>query len=442
MQHANGTANMFNLIFQIPTSVVTAGGIPTSAIGRSVDNFSGHILKLVPGDFNYAFPLFPIVIIWNGETKFTPTQFTKANAICNWKLGIIDRHLSETINLFEELEGDLKNLTLNQSFNYLQCQVVETKQILGDRVKGISHMIPPVSYGPRSGTTSDLTYQFPKGYVPTPFIRHDIDPSVGDPQPLPPKLTQQSIAPPESETAAETPLATGRLFLGFTPHPYWQQCTQDFFLPLDLPMGLPMVGSQLSSQLFRSQTQSQINPSQQLPTHTITSQVQIHPSQPGSSQTQIDPSQTGSSQTPIDPSQTGSSQYQTIPSLSQAIPSSYPTSYQIPTSQPQTVPSRPTLSTRQRAPSSTVTSSSRPSSTPSLPPKKYKCNFCTYSTDRKNDWSNHCNLHTGITFKCGLCPKTFHSEKIGQSTLNKCISNSTEPCVQWISAISVATILV
>ena len=77
MQYANGTANVFNLIFQIPTSVVTAGGIPTSAIGRSVANFSGHILKLVPGDFNYAFPLFPIVIIWNGETKFTPTQFTR-----------------------------------------------------------------------------------------------------------------------------------------------------------------------------------------------------------------------------------------------------------------------------------------------------------------------------------------------------------------------------
>ena len=182
-------------------------------------NFSGHILKLVPGHFNYAFPLFPIVIIWNGETKFTPTQFTKANAICNWKLSIIDRHLSEAINLFEEVEGNLKNPTLNQSFNYLQCQVVETKQILGDRVTGISHMIPPVSYGPRSGTTSDLTYQFPKGYVPTPFIRHDIDPSVGDPQPLPPKSTQQSIAPPEAETPAETPLATGRLFLGVHPSP-------------------------------------------------------------------------------------------------------------------------------------------------------------------------------------------------------------------------------
>ena len=39
-------------------------------------------------------------------------------------------------------------------------------------------------------------------------------------------------------------------------------------------------------------------------------------------------------------------------------------------------------------------------------------------------------------------PKHFIVKKIGQSTLNKCISNSTEPCVQWISAISVATISV
>ena len=118
---------------------------------------------------------------------------------------------------------------------------METKQVLGDRVRGISHTIPPASYSPRSGTTSDLTYQFPKGYVPTPFIRHNVDPSVGDPQPLPAKLTEQAIAPPQiEESSAETPIVTGRLFLGFTPQPLWQQLTQDFYLPLDIPMALPM----------------------------------------------------------------------------------------------------------------------------------------------------------------------------------------------------------
>ena len=368
-------------------------------------------------------------------------QFTKANAICNWKLGIIDRHLSEAINLFEEVEGDLKNPIINEAFNNLRCQVVETKQVLGDRVRGISHTIPPVSYGPRSGTTSDLTYQFPKGYVPTAFIRHDVDPSVGDPQPMPSKSTQQPIAAPQAEdSTTQTPVVTGQFFLGFTPQPLWQEFTEDFILPLDIPMDLPMVGSQLPSQLLRSQTQSQsqIDPSQQLPTQSqidpsqqLPTQSQIDPSQQLPTQSQIDPShqiatqaqihpsQPGSSQTPIDPSQPGSSQYQTIPSLSQPIPSSYPTSYQIPTSQPQivpsqTVPSRPTLTTRQKAPSSTVTSSSSsstPSSIPSLPPKKYRCKFCNYSTDRKNDWTNHCNIHMDTTFKCGLCPKKFHSDK-------------------------------
>ena len=79
MQHVNGTANVFNLIFQIPTSVVTAGGIPTSAIGCSVANFSGHILKLVPGDFNYAFPLFPIVTIPLSSQK--PMLFATGNSV-------------------------------------------------------------------------------------------------------------------------------------------------------------------------------------------------------------------------------------------------------------------------------------------------------------------------------------------------------------------------
>ena len=134
----------FNFIFQIPTSVVTAGGIPTSLIGQSVANYSGHILKLLPGDYNYAFPLFPIVIVWNGENKFTPTQFTKANAVCDFKLGIVDRHLSEATALFEEVEEDLKDPVLNQAFNHLRCQVVLTKQVLGDRMKGITHTIPPV----------------------------------------------------------------------------------------------------------------------------------------------------------------------------------------------------------------------------------------------------------------------------------------------------------
>ena len=409
---------------------MTAGGIPTSLIGRSVANYSGHILKLVPGDYNYAFPLFPIVIVWNGENKFTPTQFTKANAVCDFKLGIVDRHLSEATALFEEVEEDLKDPVLNQSFNDLRCQVVLTKQVLGDRMKGITHTIPPVAYGPRTGTTSDLTYQFPKGYVPTPFIRHDIDPSVGDPQPRPAKSTDEPVAPSQIETEQSAPVQgiTGTFFVGFSPSPYWKQCTQDFCLPFDIPMHFMSPSQEFPAHLFKSQTgstqsqsptpsqsQSQTVQTQTVQTQTVQTQTQ---SQPGSSQSQIDPtqSQPGSSQSQIDPTQS-----QQVIDISQAIPSSYPTSYQIPALQPQVViTSRPALSTRKSAPSATVTSSSSiapvpppppPPSMPSLPPKKYKCRYCNYSTDRKNDWTNHCNIHTGTTFKCGSCSKRFHSDK-------------------------------
>ena len=204
MQHISatrrsGTANVFPYIFQISTSVVTPGGVPASAIGQSVANYSGHILKLVPGDHQYAFPLFPVVIIWNGHSKFTPTQFLKSTSVRDWKLGILNRHLNEAVKLFEEVEGDLnrqENPLLFESFHELRSQVHLTGQILGDRIAGRSQTIPPVSYGPRAGTTSDLTYPFPKNYVPTPFLRHEIDPNIGAPvypEDLPLKLHSNQL---------------------------------------------------------------------------------------------------------------------------------------------------------------------------------------------------------------------------------------------------------
>ena len=97
--------------------------MPASAISQSVANYSGHILKLVPGDHQYAFPLFPIVIIWNGHSKFTPTQFLKSTSVRDWKLSILKRHLNEAVKLFEEVEGDLnrqENPMLFESFHELR----------------------------------------------------------------------------------------------------------------------------------------------------------------------------------------------------------------------------------------------------------------------------------------------------------------------------------
>ena len=174
------------------------------------------------------------------------------------ELGILSRHLTEAIKLFEEVEGDLhdkEDPSLFDSFFELRDHVNVTSQILGDRTKGRAHTIPLVEYSARSGTTTDLTYPIPKGYVPTPFIRHDVDPNIGIPHIRPPKTTQNPIAPPQP---AQTAPRSGRLLLGFLPDPIWQNFKEDFLLPLDIPMELPV---EISQQHIASQSSQATQPS-------------------------------------------------------------------------------------------------------------------------------------------------------------------------------------
>ena len=99
-----------------------------------------------------------------------------------WKLGIMDRHLTEAMKLFEEVEGNLYNSedpTVLNSLHDLRRQTHLTKQILGDRMKGQKHLIPPVLFQARKATTSDMTYPVPEGYVPLPLINPDIDVDFG-----------------------------------------------------------------------------------------------------------------------------------------------------------------------------------------------------------------------------------------------------------------------
>ena len=223
----------------------------------SICNYSGHILKLVPGDHNYELPQFSIVITWNGKDKFCPTQCTKPNHLADWKLGIMDRHLTEAMKLFEEVEGNLYNSedpTVLNSLHDLRRQTHLTKQILGDRMKGQKHLIPPVLFQARKATTSDMTYPVPEGYVALPLINPDIDVDFGatvPPQPTPtPQATQEQFTP--------------QIFVGFQPPPAWSKAVQDFILPVEIPMSITYVGSQQSriipppSQIL-TQTQSDVS---------------------------------------------------------------------------------------------------------------------------------------------------------------------------------------
>ena len=426
---------------QIPTVVITPGAQPLTGMALSVANYSGHILKLVPGDHQYEFAQFPIVITWNGTDKFGPTQFLRANVVRDWKLGIVQRHISEALKIFEEVEGDLydsENPGLFDCFHDLREQVTLTSHILGDKITGRKHTIPPVMFQARRATTSEMTLPVPEGYVPQPSIRHDVDPNIG--APLPPKTT---------ERATSLPQTSQKLFIGFEPQAFMAHFKQDFVLPLDILMSLSYTPSQSALQLFSQVSQSQTQPpqtqtSQSQPSHTQTSQSQPSQSQPSQTQSsQSQPSQTQSSQqseiesseTEIESSEIVSSQRVPLQPTVFHLDPSQPTSYQKPSSQtkpsqpsqpsqssqisipvslqlpPPLHPSKPPMSAKQAAPSLHLQQAPSTSSSTATSGKKYKCKFCRYETDRKNDWENHCNIHTGLKFPCSSCNKEFSSIK-------------------------------
>ena len=91
---------------------------------------SGHIIHLMPGDHKYASPEIPIVIVWNGLNHYVPTYSANNDVILHWKLSLINRHISEAISLFGEVEGDLNDQTdfdLCEQFHLLKSTADQSK---------------------------------------------------------------------------------------------------------------------------------------------------------------------------------------------------------------------------------------------------------------------------------------------------------------------------
>ena len=356
----------FLISLQIPTAVVAPGGQPSTAMGRSVASYSGHILKLVPGDYQYSLPEFPIVIIWNWFDTFCPTQFVKAGAITNWKLGIITRHLTEAIDIFEEVEEDIKLANkeeLSTAFKNLREETIVTHHLLGDRVAGQSQNIPPVQYGAKKGSATDLTYKIKPGTKFVPMFRHDIS---TEPALFAPKSTETPVAPDQPKQ-----------FPGFHPDEHCQIFTQDFLLPIEIFLAIP---SAEARNIPPPQPQQPVFPT---PTPVSSRKPgQIAPSATVTSETQETQQKVQESSVPVPPPP---------PPIQQPAP-------------------KPVQQTSSAAPAVPVKSKQTSISTHV---RKYNCSFCKYSTDRKNDWENHCNRHTGFTFKCSHpgCKKIFSSDK-------------------------------
>ena len=65
-------------------TVVCPVGKPTQTkVAESLGQFAGHILHLVPGDYQYEPPQFTIVIGWNQIDHLWPTELADPNQSMN-----------------------------------------------------------------------------------------------------------------------------------------------------------------------------------------------------------------------------------------------------------------------------------------------------------------------------------------------------------------------
>ena len=216
-------------------------------------------------------------------------------------------------------------------------------------MKGKRHTIPPVMFQAWRATTSEMTLPFPKGYVPQPSIRHEVDPNIG--APLQPKTTEHTTALPEK--------SQDKLFIGFEPQAFLAHFKQDFVLPIDIPMSVTYTPSQSALDLLSQVSQSLWSQTQ--PSHTQSSQTQPSQTQPSQSQPSSQQSEIESSEIEIVSSQTVPVQ----PTVFHLDPSQ-PTSYQIPPSQ--TRPSQHSQPSQSSQISVPVSLSLPPPLNPSNPP--------------------------------------------------------------------------
>ena len=224
-----------------------------------------------------------------------------------------------------------------------------------------------------------MTYTVSADHNPPPFFRHDVDPATLDPpQEMSAKSTLRPVAP-----------RSVKIFAGFYPDPDIEFNTEDFYLLVEIFLAIP------SAEARNIPVQPQPPPTQ--------------PVFPGPAPQQpvfTNPVQTQQAVFPT-PVQVFSSR-----KSGQIAPTSTVTGPSVPVRIPMPPPPPPPVAPTPVVSATPSKSVSTPSSSSGYV-KKFNCKFCKYSTDRKNDWENHCNRHTGQTFKCGQngCKKVFSSPK-------------------------------
>ena len=138
---------------------------------------SGHTIHLMPGDHTYDTPNIPVVVVWNGINHYSPTYPTSPENVMKWKLTLVNKHLSEAIGIFGEVEGELddsEDMELCEQFHSLRDTAVRAQELLkGSSIGQV--VIPPSQMGPdpRDVVTS-LTRSTNLAQHPLPAVRGEM----------------------------------------------------------------------------------------------------------------------------------------------------------------------------------------------------------------------------------------------------------------------------
>ena len=149
--------------------------ILSSHLAEQLGVFQGHILNLVPGDYQYVPPQFTITIGWNFRDHFFPTEIADPNSVYHWKLALCHRFLGEAVDMFNEAESELleeEDTVLIDAMQTLRNQMEVTQQLLASRSRGIDHTVPPLTV--HSGHKTAMSHEMEISYVPVPLIRHEV----------------------------------------------------------------------------------------------------------------------------------------------------------------------------------------------------------------------------------------------------------------------------
>ena len=174
------------MYFQILFTVVgPSGKAVVSAVAKELGSFSGQCFHLVPGDFNYEPAEFTVVITWNGEHHFAPTQLLSGKDVYDFKLKVCLKHAITACNIFSEIEPDLikeEDTLLVDSVYDMRKQLEVVKQLVSARSGNVgTSIVPDVQIPPLK--PSQMTKHIPSTYVQLPFYTGGLTGDVPDDNP-------------------------------------------------------------------------------------------------------------------------------------------------------------------------------------------------------------------------------------------------------------------